>query len=79
VKTSVFVRTCVCVDLCSNMRALSFIGSRGARTLSGVPTGGPTDILNNVHIGALNASDLEISLISLRAYPSSGYGLVLCC
>jgi hypothetical protein len=45
----------------SNVRALPFIGSRGARTLSGAPTGGPSDILNNVHIGALNASDPEIS------------------
>jgi hypothetical protein len=39
-------------DLCSNACTLPFIGSRGARTLSGVPTGGPGDILNNVHIGA---------------------------
>jgi hypothetical protein len=33
------------------VRTLSFIGSRGARTLSGVSIGGPGDILNNVHIG----------------------------
>jgi hypothetical protein len=66
-------------SLCSNVRALPFIGSRGACTLSGVPTGGPGDILNNVHIGALNASDPEIFLISLRVYPQSGYGLVPSC
>jgi hypothetical protein len=59
-----FVR--VCENLCSNVHALLFIGSRGARTLSGVPTYGSGDILNNVHIGALNASDPEIFLISLR-------------
>jgi hypothetical protein len=67
------------VKLYSSMRTLPFTGSRGARTLSGVPTGGPGDILNNVHIGALNASDPEIYLISLRAYPPSGYGLVPSC
>jgi hypothetical protein len=49
-------------SLCSNMRALPFIGSRGAHTLSRVPTGGPGDILNNIHIGALNATDSEIFL-----------------
>jgi hypothetical protein len=67
-----------CRPLCvsSNVRAFPFIGSRGVRTLSGAPTGGPGDILNNVHIGALNALDLEIFLVSLRAYPPSGYGLV---
>jgi hypothetical protein len=69
----------VCVDLCSNVRALPFTGSREMRTLSGVLTGGLGDILNNVHIGALNASDPEIFLISLRAYPPSGYGLVPSC
>jgi hypothetical protein len=68
-----------CKSLYSNVRALPFLGSRGARTLSGVPTGGPGDILNNVHIGALNTSDPEIFLISLRAYPPSRYGLVLSC
>jgi hypothetical protein len=55
----------VCVDLwnlCSNVCAHPFIGSRGVHTLSSVPTGGPGDILNNVHIGALNATDLEIFL-----------------
>jgi hypothetical protein len=41
----------LCV-LVFNVCTLPFIGSRGARTLSGVPTGGPGDILNNVHIGA---------------------------
>jgi hypothetical protein len=41
----------------SNVHDLPFIGSRGARTLSGAPTGGPGDILNNVYIGALNGSD----------------------
>jgi hypothetical protein len=61
------------------VRALPFIGSRGARTLSGAPTGGPGDILNNVHVGALNASDPEIFLVGLRAYPPSGYGLVPSC
>jgi hypothetical protein len=66
-------------SLCSNVRALPFIGSRGARTLSGVPTGEPDDILNNVHIGALNASDPEIFLVSLCVYPPSGYGLVSSC
>jgi hypothetical protein len=71
----VSVKLHVCVNLCSNMRALPFIGPRGVRTLSGVPTGGPGIILNNVHIGALNASDPEFFLISLRAYPPSGYGL----
>jgi hypothetical protein len=30
------------------MHALPFIGSRGARTLSGAPTGGPDILLNNV-------------------------------
>jgi hypothetical protein len=48
----------------SNMRALPFIGSRGGHTLSGAPIGGPNDILNNVHIGALNVSDPEIFLIA---------------
>jgi hypothetical protein len=48
--------------MCSNVCALPFIGSREARTLSRVPTGGPGDILNNVHIGALNATDSEIFL-----------------
>jgi hypothetical protein len=61
------------------MRALPFIGSSGERTLSRASTGGPGDILNNVHIRALNASDPEIFLISLRAYPLSGYGLMLSC
>jgi hypothetical protein len=50
------------VSLCSNMCALPFIGSRGARTLSGVSIGGSGDILNIVHIGALNATDSEIFL-----------------
>jgi hypothetical protein len=59
---------------CVLTRTLPFTGSRGARTLSGVLTGGFGDILNNVHIGALNASDPEIFLISLRAYPLPGYG-----
>jgi hypothetical protein len=69
------------VNLCvyPNVRALPFIDSRGARTLSGAPTGGPGDILNNVHIRALNASDLEIFLVGLRTYPPSGYGLVPFC
>jgi hypothetical protein len=40
------------VNLCSSVRTLPFIGSRGARTLRGVPTGGPGDILNNIYIGA---------------------------
>jgi hypothetical protein len=31
------------------VRALPFIGSRGARTLGGAPTGGSGDLLNNVH------------------------------
>jgi hypothetical protein len=69
----------VCVNLCANVRALPFIGSRGARTLSGAPTGGTDDILNNVHIEALNASDPEIFLISLRPYPPSGFGFVRFC
>jgi hypothetical protein len=69
----------VCVNLCANVRALLFIGSRGARTLSGAPTGGPGDILNNVYIGAFNASDPEIFLISLHVYPASGYGLMSSC
>jgi hypothetical protein len=56
-----------CLSLCSNVCALPFIGLRGARTLSGVPTGGSGDILNNVHIGALNATDLEILLFGSRA------------
>jgi hypothetical protein len=64
------------VNMCSSVRTLPFIGSRGARTLSGVPTGGPGDILNNVHIGALNATDSEIFLFGSRAYPLSGYGHV---
>jgi hypothetical protein len=63
----------------SNVHALPFIFSRETRTLSGVPTGGPGDILNNVHIGALNVSDPEIFLISLRAYPPSEYDLVPSC
>jgi hypothetical protein len=71
--TSVFVEL---VSLCSNVCAHSFIGSRGARTLSGVSTGGPGDILNNVHIGALNATDSEIFLFGPRAYPLPGYGHV---
>jgi hypothetical protein len=66
-------------NLCSNVRALPFIDSRGACTLSGVSTGGPGDILNNVHIEAFNASDPEIFLISLRVFPPSGYGLVPLC
>jgi hypothetical protein len=49
-------------SLYSNVRAHPFIGSRGARTLSGIPTGGPDDILNNVHIEALNGTDSEIFL-----------------
>jgi hypothetical protein len=76
------VNHCVCVresTLHSNVRALPFIGSRGVRTLSGAPIGGSGDILNNVHVGALNASDPEIFLISLRVYPPSGYGLVPSC
>jgi hypothetical protein len=44
----------------SNERALPFIGSRVARTLSGVSTGGPGDTLNNVHTGAFNATNTEI-------------------
>jgi hypothetical protein len=44
------------------MRALPFIGSRGARTLSGVPTVGPGDMLNKIDIGVLNATDSEIFL-----------------
>jgi hypothetical protein len=73
----VSVETCVLLpELCSNVRALPFIGSRGARTLSGVPTGGPGNILNNIHIGTFNASDPEIFLIGLCVYPPSGYGLV---
>jgi hypothetical protein len=67
------------MSLYSNLCALPFIGSRGAHTPSGVPTGGPGDILNNIHIGALNASDPEIFLIGLRAYPLSRYGLVPSC
>jgi hypothetical protein len=47
------------------VRALPFIGSKEARTLSGVLTGEPGDILNNVPIGAFNALDPEIFLISL--------------
>jgi hypothetical protein len=49
-------------NLCSNVRALTFIGLRGACTLSGVLTGGPGNILNNIHIGALNTTDSEIFL-----------------
>jgi hypothetical protein len=46
------------------------------RTLSGVPTGGPGVIFNNVHIGALNATDLEIFLFSSRAILYQG--MVMC-
>jgi hypothetical protein len=53
------------------MRALPFICSRGAHTLSRVPTGGPGDILNNVHIGALNASDPEMVLCRLASIGSA--------
>jgi hypothetical protein len=66
-------------NLCSNVRALPFISSRGACTLSGTLIGGSGDILNNVYIGALNALDPEIFLISLRMYAVSRYGLVLSC
>jgi hypothetical protein len=67
---------CIQENLCSNERALPFIGSRGARTLSGAPTGGPGDILNDVYVGALNATDLAILLSRPRAYPLPGYGHV---
>ena len=60
-------RTCVCVNLCSRGRALHFICPRGARTLSGAPTGGPGDIFDIVHSGALNATDPEIFVVGLRA------------
>jgi hypothetical protein len=61
-------RACgTCPSLCSNVRALPFIGSRGVRTLSGVPTGEPGDILNNIHIGALNATDSKIFLFGPSA------------
>ena len=39
------VGPCVRVNLCSSGRALLFICPRGARTLSGAPTGGPGDVL----------------------------------
>jgi hypothetical protein len=66
-------------NLCSNVRALSFIRPRGACTLSGVPIGGPGNILNNVHIGTFSDLDPEIFLVSLRAYLPSGFGLVPSC
>jgi hypothetical protein len=62
---------CFFLNLYSSVRILTFIGSRGAHTLSGVPTGGPDNILNNVHIGVLNATNLEIFLSGSRAYPRS--------
>jgi hypothetical protein len=64
-------------SLCSNVCTHPFIGSRGARTLSGVPTGGPGDILNNVHIGALNATYSEIFLFGpMRILYQD---MVMCC
>jgi hypothetical protein len=48
------------LNLCSSEHALPFIGSRGARTLSGAPTDGPGDTLNNIQTGAFNATDTEI-------------------
>ena len=57
------------VNLCSSGRALPFICPRGARTLSGAPTGGPGDIFDIVHSGALNATDPEIlSSASVRSF-----------
>jgi len=67
-----------CVNLCSSGCALPFICPRGARTLSGAPTGGPGDIFDIVHSGALNATDLEI-VVSLRAYLPTEYGLEPSC
>ena len=60
-----------CVKTCgtfrSSGRALPFICPRGAHTLSGAPTGGPGDIFDIVHSGALNAKDLEIFVVGFRA------------
>jgi len=54
---------------CSSGRALPFICPRGARTLSGAPTGGPDDIFDIVHNGALNTTDPEIlSSVSVRSF-----------
>ena len=56
-----------CVNLCFSWRALPFICPRGARTLSGTPTGGLGDIFDIVHSGALNATDPEIFVVGFRA------------
>ena len=63
------------VNLCSSGRALPFICPKGTRTLSGAPTGGPGDIFDIVHSGALNAIDPEIFVVGLHAYLPTGYGL----
>jgi len=75
------VSACVktCGTSCSSGRALPFICPRGARTLSGAPTGGPGDIFDIVHSGALNATDPEIFVVGLRAYLPTGYGLEPSC
>ena len=67
------------VGLASSGRALPFICPRGARTQSGAPTGGPGDIFDIVHSGALNATDPEIFVVGLRAYLPTGYGLEPSC
>ena len=56
-----------CVNLCSSGCALPFICPRGARTLSGAPAGGPGDIFDIVHSGALIATDPEIFVVGFRA------------
>ena len=72
-----------CVKTCgtsfSTVRALPFISPRGARTLSEAPTGGPGDIFDIVHSGALNATDPEIFVVGLHAYLPTGYGLEPSC
>ena len=62
-------------NLSSSGHTLPFICPRGARTLSGAPTGGPGDIFDIVHSGALNATDPEIFVVGLRAYLPTGDGL----
>ena len=63
----------------STVRALPFICPRGARTLSGAPTGGPGDMLSyNVHLG-LKCSDPEIFRVGLRVNLLTRHGLQLSC
>jgi hypothetical protein len=52
------------------VRAHPFIGSRGARTLSGVPTGGPSGKLNNIHTRAFNVTDTKIFHFSFFLWSS---------